>query len=67
MRQVLFAALTLLAPAHTATAQGWANKLFKDQVSHDVGTDAAILAVSPSPAKVLAAHCWSARSALKTR
>jgi hypothetical protein len=38
MRQVLFAALVLLAPAESATSQGWANKLFKDQVSHDFGT-----------------------------
>src|SRR5947209_11767654 len=38
MRQVLFVGLALLATANTGTAQGWANKLFKDQLSHDFGT-----------------------------
>ncbi len=38
MRPILFAGLVLLATAPAATAQGWANKLFKDQVSHDFGT-----------------------------
>jgi hypothetical protein len=39
MRQVLFAGLILLtaAPAFSQE-EGWANKLFKDQTSHDFGT-----------------------------
>jgi hypothetical protein len=38
MKRVLFAGLLLLAAAPAAPAQGWANKLFKDQTSHDFGT-----------------------------
>jgi Protein of unknown function (DUF1573) len=38
MRKVLFAWLILLAGTPVVSAQGWANKLFKDQLSHDFGT-----------------------------
>jgi Protein of unknown function (DUF1573) len=38
MRQALFALLALAAGAPAVSAQGWANKLFKNQVTHDFGT-----------------------------
>lgn len=38
MRRVLFALLLLLAGTPAVSAQGWANKLFKDQKRHDFGT-----------------------------
>lgn len=38
MRQVVFAWLTLMTTASAVEAQGWANKLFKDQTTHDFGT-----------------------------
>ena len=37
MNRVLFAALFLLASTSAAPAQGWANKLFKDEITHDFG------------------------------
>src|SRR5688500_17063790 len=38
MRAFAFAWLALLAATPAVPAQGWANKLFKDQTSHDFGT-----------------------------
>jgi len=38
MRQVVFAWLALLTATPAIPAQTWANKLFKDQVTHDFGT-----------------------------
>jgi Protein of unknown function (DUF1573) len=38
MKRPLLAWLTLLIGAAAAPAQGWANKLFKDQHTHDFGT-----------------------------
>ncbi len=38
MRQALFALLVFPALSPALSAQGWANKLFKDQTTHDFGT-----------------------------
>jgi hypothetical protein len=38
MRQAAFALLALAATAPATCAQGWANKLFKNQTAHDFGT-----------------------------
>src|SRR5262249_41595302 len=38
MRQALFALLALAVVAPASRAQGWANKLFKNQTTHDFGT-----------------------------
>src|SRR3954447_5095811 len=38
MRQAVLALLALAAAAPTTCAQGWANKLFKNQTTHDFGT-----------------------------
>src|SRR5947199_3887453 len=38
MRQAVFALLALTAAAPATCAQGWANKLFKNQTTHEFGT-----------------------------